>query len=288
MNKNILLILATILLMGCGNKQPSEISISKNDVDITGNAFQSFKLGGEVRLLMAANPQDNSKWMIRATAPVQKIDALPIDELTAEINLLDANGTKVREGFSLIAEDLESVIPVFNAGPNTEKTIVFSAGEGMRRDFSFKEASELLNQVKKIGLIINKSNGFAKDNHNTSPSNTVVSFSMETKATQIATEPTAANPSHSTTVTVTTDPVQENSSKALTLNDLLKKHGIYGMLAQYEKHWKKGERRKAKEVEDRLWEIEKRVQHDTSIPKSLRDRFVKYIEDKEDEIERKH
>jgi hypothetical protein len=57
------------------------------------------------------------------------------------------------------------------------------------------------------------------------------------------------------------------------------------MLAQYEKAIKNGEKKRAKKIEDQLWEIEKSVKNDSSIPSSLRKRFVDYIEDKEDEIE---
>ena len=77
----------------------------------------------------------------------------------------------------------------------------------------------------------------------------------------------------------------QEENKPLTLNDLLKQYGIYGMLAQYDKYLKNGEKKKAKQLEDRLYTIEKKVKNDASIPKSLRERFVDYIEDKEDEIE---
>ena len=255
MKKYLLLLLSALVLISCGNKQPAETSITKNEVDLTGNAFQSFRLGGEVKLLMTPNPDDNSKWMIRATTPLQKADDSRIDEMTAEINLLDGNGTKVREGFSLVANDIASLIPVFNANPNVEKTVVFSAGEGMKKDFSFKEASELIGKVKKIGLTINASQSVPD-----------IVFQGENAEEQTATE-------------------TQEENKPLTLNDLLKQYGIYGMLAQYDKYLKNGEKKKAKQLEDRLYTIEKKVKNDASIPKSLRERFVDYIEDKEDEIE---
>ena len=247
--------LSAFILFSCGSKQPVETSISKNDVDLTGNAFQSFRLGGEVKLLMIPDPDDNSKWMIRATTLLQKTDDSRIDDMTAEINLLDGNGTKVREGFSLSANDIASLIPVFNANLNAEKTVVFSAGEGMKKDFSFKEASELIGKVKKIGLTINALQNVSN-----------IVPQLEDAEAQIDAETQEAN-------------------KPLTLNDLLKQYGIYGMLAQYDKYLKNGEKKKAKQLEDKLYTIEKKVKNDASIPKSLRERFVDYIEDKEDEIE---
>lgn len=264
MKKHLLLLLSALVLFSCGSKQPAETTVSKNDVDLTGNAFQSFRLGGEVKLLMTPDPDDNSKWMIRATTLLQKIDNSRINDMTAEINLLDANGIKVREGFSLVAEDLASLMPVFNANPQIEKTVVFSAGEGMKKDFSHKEASELISKVKKMGLTLNTT--------------------QATKASATATTNTNTNNLQSQAGTVGTAST-ETQPDPMTLNGLLTKYGIYGMLSQYERLLKKGERAKAKKVEDRMYEIEKKVSADSSIPKSLRERFVSYIENKEDEIE---
>lgn len=256
MKKSLLIVLSALILASCGNDKPVETIVSKNDVDLTGNAFQSFRLGGDVRLLMAPNTDDNSKWMIRATVPLQKADDRQIGAMTADINLLDGNGTKVREGFMLSAEDLASLIPVFNAASGTEKIVVFSAGEGMKKDFTYKEASALLESVKKISMTLNTGVG-------------------------------SVNMPGATVTTETTETSQENTSenKPVTLNSLLTDYGIYGMLSQYDKYLKKGDKKKAKQVEDRLYSIEKKVKNDASIPKSLRERFVDYIEDKEDEIE---
>lgn len=261
MRKYLFILLSAILLVGCGGNKPVETIISKNDVDLNGNAFQSFRLGGDIHLLMASNTEDASKWMIRATAPIQKTDNTQIHEMTAEINLLDANGTKVREGFILSANDLGSILPVFNAASGTEKTISFSAGEGMKKDFSYKEAVELLNNVKKIALTLNTKKTVEKVAEETT---TVASSDASTEDNQ----------------TQTTE-----EKKPSTLNELLKYYGIYGKLAVYEKHLRNGDKKKAKQVEDQLYSIEKKVKNDASLPKSLRERFVDYIEDKEDEIE---
>ena len=253
MKKYLLILLAAFILVGCGDNKPVETIVSKSDVDLTGNAFKSFRLGGDVHLLMAPNTENPSKWMILATVPIQKTDASPIDQMSADINLLDGNGIKVRDGFVLSADDLASVIPVFNASSDTEKTIVFSAGDGMKKDFDYKEAVALLQKVKKITLTIN----------------TVTNAAVEKEPEKAAENTT-------------------EETKTVTLNSLLTDYGIYGMLAQYDKYLKNGEKKKAKQVEDRMWEIEKKVQNDMSIPKYLRDRFVEYIENKEDEIERRY
>lgn len=71
----------------------------------------------------------------------------------------------------------------------------------------------------------------------------------------------------------------------MTVDGLCRKHGIYGMLSRYESALRNGDRRGAKRIEDQLWTIEKRVRNDKSIPESVRNGFVRYIENKEDEIE---
>lgn len=259
--------LAAVILCSCGSKQPTEINIAKNEVDITGNAFQSFRLGGDVKLLMIPDPDNSSKWMIRATTPLQKNAGITVNNLMVEMNLLDGNGTKIREDFSLTANDMASLIPVFNANQDVEKTVVFSASEGMKKDFSFKEASELITKVKKIALTIN----------NIPKNNRAVAKAEEAEIQEEEEQQQESEVQE-----------EQNENKPLTLNDLLTKHGIYGMLAQYERLLKNGEKRKAKQVEDRMYAIEKKVKKDPTIPKHLRENFVNYIEKKEDEIERRH
>ena len=256
MKKVLFVLLATMILASCSNDTPMETIISKNDVDIAGNAFQSFRIDGDVHLLMAPNTEDNSKWMIRATVPLQKADNTQIEEMTADISLLDGNGIKVREGFMLSADDLFSLIPVFNAASGTEKNIVFSANEGMKKDFSYKEAVALLENVKKISMTVNAT------------------------ASRTASDDTSE-------ITETTETSKETikENKPITLNSLLTDYGIYGMLAQYDRYLKNGEKKKAKQLEDKMYSIEKKVKNNTSIPKSLREQFVDYIENKEDEIE---
>ena len=73
-----------------------------------------------------------------------------------------------------------------------------------------------------------------------------------------------------------------------TVDDLCRKYGMYGKLAQYETHVRNKDKKAAKKVEDEMWKIEKQVKNDSSLPESLRKSFVKYIEDKEDEIEKKY
>ena len=75
---------------------------------------------------------------------------------------------------------------------------------------------------------------------------------------------------------------------AVTLEDLLQQYDIYAKLQLYDSYLRRGESRKAKQLEDQMWTIEKQVQKDPSIPKSVRDAFENYIETREDQIEDKY
>lgn len=299
MRKLLFLLLSVAVFAGCGNNKPSETIVLKNDVEIAGNASNSFSLVGDIRILVVPNVENESSWMIHAAAPIQKIDDIQIDGMTIDMDLLDVNGIKVREGFVLSAENLAAAIPVFNAASYTEKNIVFSAGEGMKKDFSDKEAAALLKNVKKVLMTINTT---TPDKAVEEPEMTVEENEPEEVIEEkIAPEAPAvkkAEPKEqkaekkavtkAETKTEVKTEVKPEEKKEITLNSLLTDYGIYGMLSQYEKHLKNGEKAKAKQVEDKMWEIEKKVKKDPSIPKDLRDRFVDYIEDKEDEIEARY
>jgi hypothetical protein len=68
----------------------------------------------------------------------------------------------------------------------------------------------------------------------------------------------------------------------------MEKYGVYGRLAQYEKALSKKEKKKAKQIEDDLFKICKQVKADPTVPQSVAQKFRDYIEDKEDEIEKKY
>lgn len=300
MRKLLFVLLSVAVFAGCGNNKPSETIVSKNDVEMAGNAFNSFSLAGDVRILAVPNVENESAWMIHAAVPIQKVDDLHIDAMTIDMNLLDGNGINVREGFVLSAENLAAAVPVFNTVSYVEKNIVFSAGEGVKKDFSDKEAATLLKNVKKVSLTINTT---ASAVEMEAPEATVEEAEPEAvieeqkvpeapkvkkteqKAEQKVEKKTEKKAEKKAEVKTE---VKTEEKKEVTLNSLLTDYGIYGMLSQYEKHLKNGEKAKAKQVEDKMWEIEKKVKKDPSIPKSLRDSFVDYIEKKEDEIEAKY
>ncbi len=260
MKKVLFFVAAALAAIACSEKEPAEVYIPKRDVEFAGNAFSAFSLGADVKLFMDQNPEDKTKWQIEALVPVRKETELLVKTLDMDLSPMDERGVRVRDGFTLFAEDLPNLIPVFNAGPAVEKTIVFSVGKDGKKDFSFKEATQLLNNVKNVRMNIN----------------------MEAQEPEPEPKPVAV------TQKKAEEKAKPEAPKPLTLDSLCKQYGVYGLLAKYEQLLSQKDKKGAKRVEDQLWEIEKKVKKDNSIPKWLRDSFQDYIEDKEDEIEKKY
>lgn len=81
---------------------------------------------------------------------------------------------------------------------------------------------------------------------------------------------------------------EEKKPEPVTFNSLMKKYGVYGRLAKYDKLLSQKEKKEAKRVEDELYEICKKVKADPKVPEWLAKKFRDYIEDEEDRIEDKY
>lgn len=254
MKKVLLLLAVLVLVASCATeKKPLEVQIPKQNVELTGNGFQIFRLGADLKLVAAQNPDKSDEWMIRGSVPLLKESEDQLTETAIDLNLLDENGMKVRDGFVLTAEDLVNLIPKYNAEKSVEKNIVFSAAEGSRKYFSYKEASDLLNSVKSVAMNVN-----------------VVQQQPEVAVEQVAAEKKA------------------EKKEPVTFKSLMSKYGIFGKLSQYDKALKDKDKKKAKKIEDELYAICKKVKADPSVPESVYQQFRKYIEDEEDRIEDKY
>lgn len=251
--KRLLIILAAAAVLQACSSAPQDALFDKSVVELVGNAFSDFTLNDDVNVFLAQNPEDQSKWSIQASVPVRKVSEAAIDSLDIEIVPVDERGVKVRDDLSLQAQDLANIIPVLNSGDSTAKTLVFKSA----REFTRKEAEAILAKAKNLTFAFNKLKS----------QKTAVSEEIEEKKEEAA---------------------KTEKKEKPTLNSLCEQYGIYGMLAQYEKHLKNRDKKAAKKVEDRMWEIEKKVKADQSLPESLRKRFVEYIENREDEIEDKY
>ena len=253
-----ILVLAAIaaLAISCSEKKAAELYVPKNTVEFAGNAFTDFSLGADVKLYATPNPDNKKQWLVQAVVPVRKETKSKIDGLDIRLIPLDDRGIRVRDGFVLEGEDLEHMVPVYNAGDGVERTIVFSVAEGgVKKYFSNKEANELLSQVKGIRMDFTVSNP----------------------------QPAAADKKQQAASTNSSS----SGSEPLSLNSLCNQYGVYGLLSQYESALKNDNSKRAKQIEDQLWSIEKKVKNDYAVPAWLRDKFVEYIEEREDAIEDK-
>ena len=250
--KRLFFLLAGLLIIiaSCTNTQSVETLLPAESIDVAGNAFQAFKLNGNVKLLATPTPNSSSKYTIKATAPLQATTTVT-GPVQLQLTLLDENGISIGNGLILEAEDMENILPVLNASREAEKTVVFSV-VGDNKDYSQKEANDLISKVKKIRMTV----------------------LTEEPVTPIA--------------PVDTTTIKEDEKQPLTLDGLLKQHNIYNLLGQYDYWLKKGEKKKARKVEDQIYDITKKVKKDDSLPEWLREKFVDYIEDREDAIEDKY
>lgn len=250
MKRILLLVAVTALFAACESNQPTELYVPKGTVEFAGNAFSSFSLGADVKLYTVPSPSNSSEWTVQAVVPVRKETEAQLEDLQISLVPLDDHNIRVRDGFVLVGEDLQSLLPVYNAGNGVERTVVFSAEDG-KKYFSKKEADAIIAKTKGVRIDFN----------------TVEKVKEEARPTKKA------------------DAVPQTPR---TVDDLCRKYGIYGMMAKYETLIKNKDKKAAKKVEDEMWAIEKKVKNDNSLPENLRKSFVSYVEDREDEIEKKY
>ena len=251
--KPFITILAIALALTACKSNPEDVLMDKTAVEFLGNAFNAFGLEDDVNLFMTQSLEDPSKWKIQATVPVKKLIAESIDSVSIDIIPQDDKGIRLREDLTLQAQDLNNIIPVLNASPETAKTLVLSSN----KDFSKKEAADILNKTMNIAMNVNM---------------------LKSHQTEVAEEEVA----------IQEEEQKKKEAERPTVNSLCKKYGVYGLLNQYDNLLKNREKKKAKQVEDKLWAIEKKVMADNSLPESLRKQFRQYVEETEDKIEDKY
>ncbi|MCR4995524.1 MAG: hypothetical protein K6A32_09180 [Bacteroidales bacterium] len=275
MKKNLFFFAAIALLaIACTSEKPTEIYIPKNTVEFAGNAFTCFSLGADVKLYSVQNPDESDEWTIQAVVPVRKDANLYLNTLSIDLLPLDDRGIRLRDDIVLAAEDLPNLLPVYNGGVQVERNIVFSIANEDDRYLSSSEVTALLEKTKGVRMDFNVLDLVAPATNNVqTPAPELVAAPITSQVV----ETPAAKPAPSAPKTY-----------PMTLDGLCRKYGIYGMLSRYDRELRNDNGSAAKRIEDQLWSIEKRVKKDSSIPKELRERFVDYIEDREDEIEDKY
>lgn len=237
----------------CTGKQPVDVYVPKGNMEFAGNGFDTFSLGSDVHLYMSPSEADASQWVVQAVVPVKKETEAIISGLVMDMTLLDDKGVRVRDSFVLQAEDMENLLPVFNASPTVEKTMVFSVPEeGGKKVFPYKQAKAMLEASKNIRLNIN------------------LETIQPEPVVEVAEEPAANEPA------------------PYTFNWLIKRMNVNGVIARYEKAVRNGNKRMANEVEAELYAIEKQVKEDDRVTDAVKKRFVSYIEGKIESIDDKY
>ena len=241
MKKAIIAVLATLALVSC-SKKPAEIYLPKTNMEFAGNGFDCFSLGADVRVYMSPDQDDDKLWNIQAVVPVRKETDVIISALDMELVLLDDKGIRVRDSFSLVAEDIENWIPVFNSAPDMEKTMVFSVPEidGGKKRFPYKQAKAMIDASTGARLSIN----------------------AEATANEVKPE-----------------------DVPYTVPWLCKKTGVNNLLYQYRTAVRKKDLRKAGEIEQKIYKIEKDVKNNENYSENLRNKFYQYVEKRIEDID---
>ena len=73
MKKLFLILAAFMLVVSCSTKKLVEVQIPKQNVELTGNGFQIFRLGADLKMVMVQSPDASDEWMIRASVPLMKV-----------------------------------------------------------------------------------------------------------------------------------------------------------------------------------------------------------------------
>lgn len=241
MKKLIIAAAVALALVSC-SQNPAEIYLPKVNMEFAGNGFDCFSLGADVRVYMDPDQDDPKLWNILAVVPVRKETEAIVSALDMQLALLDDKGIRVRDSFSLVAEDIENWIPVFNSEPNMEKTMVFSVPEidGGKKRFPYKQAKAMIEATKGARLSIN----------------------AEASEEEVKPE-----------------------DVPYTVPWLCKQTGVNSLLYQYRAAVRKKDLRKAGEVEQKIYKIEKDVKNNKNYPESLRKKFISYVENKIEDID---
>lgn len=247
--KRLLLAAALVLAAASCAQKPLDVYVPKGSMEFAGNGFDCFTLGADVHLYITPAEENLSMWSVLAVAPIRKETENIIAGLDMELTLLDDKGLHVRSGFKLEAEDLENLVPVYNSDRAVEKTVVFSAPAPEG------PGRQLFTYKQAKGIIKACKN-----------------LRLSINAEQM-------------------EPVEEEvkpEDQPYTVPWLCKRYGVNNLVYQYDKAVRNGNRRRANDLEAQLFNIEKKVKNDASLPEGLRKRFVDYVEKKIDDIDDKY
>lgn len=118
---------ALLLFTACQEKKSNEKILPADEIEMIGDAFQEYGAAGDVKLFLSQSSADPKQWTVRASFPVQKTGKAKIQQLEAQLYLLDSNNAPVQDGFVLSAQDLDAVLPVLAAEEGAQRNVIFSS-----------------------------------------------------------------------------------------------------------------------------------------------------------------
>ena len=246
--KKLLVLAAAALLLAataCQQKKVTDITLSSEEIETVGDAFQQFAAAGDVKLFLTASPDDPKKWTIRATLPITKTGKAKVPQLEARLDLLDANGARVHDDFGLKAQELDAVLPVLAAEEGAQRTVVF--------------ASETLLDQAAAEKILEGTR----------------SLRLNLTAPDVTPEATPA-PQQQPAVTF---PANVN------LNSLIQFYGIRSLLSEYERAYRSKNKSRMQQLKKRFDNIVDKVTDHPRGGRKIGNQLEDWIDDQMDEIE---
>ena len=244
MKECISLLLPVLLLAAC-NQAPTEKQISAYDVETVGSGYKTFAPAADVKLAAVQTP--SGKWTVRATVPLKKASDEKVDVLSTSLDLMDAGGSRLNEGFDLFGQDVMSILPVLNDEEKPARNVVYSASAELDK----KTAARIVAGASSVRLRLD-----------------AVTAQEEVKKEEPKKEK----------LHFPDDP---------SVEDLVAYYGIRGILRQYEGAYRSGNKAKCKQIKDRLGKIEDQVSDHPKGGRKIANRLEDWIDDKIDDNKKK-
>jgi hypothetical protein len=245
MKKYFSLLLPALLLVAC-NQAPSEKLISSYDVETVGSGFKTFAPAADVKVAAVQTPA--GKWTVCATVPLRKVTDEKVDVLSSSLDLLNAAGSRLNDGFDLLGQDVMSLLPVLNDEEKPARNVIYSSSSELDK----KTAAGIVAGASSVRLRLDA----------------VIAQEEEVKKEEPKKEK-AVFPD---------DP---------SVQDLVSYYGIRGILRSYESAYSSGNNAKCKQIKDRLSKIEDQVSDHPKGGRKISNALEDWIDDRIDEIEDK-
>ena len=242
MKRCISLLLPVLLLAAC-NQAPTEKQISAYDVETVGTGFKAFGPAADVKVAAVQTP--SGKWTVRATVPLKKITDEKVDVLSTSLDLMDAGGARLNEGFDLFGQDVMSILPVLNDEEKPARNVVYAASSELDR----KTATGIVAGASSVRLRLDA---------------------------VVAQEEAKKQDPKKEKFRLPDDP---------SVEDFVAYYGVRGLLRSYEGAYRSGNNAKCKQLKERFSKIEDQVSEHPKGGRKMARRVEDWIDDQMDDIE---